>query len=311
MKTSAKPVKCHTGSTCRLHGSHNALNTVAQQIATVKKQQKETLTQKQNLFPQGNLRRKENLTQDEFKELYDISRQIEDHAENNNYYLYDSIRKYVGTSYIYYNPYLREGVEGLRKALMKEQRGREVKENTLNSYVDMCEEAKNEMDECFQTYEQTFKEPKLLYRAINITDDKNPDETPLAYVKRTYQPGAIIEDSAYVSTTNDPDYMTFFKRRPRSGKPKKHNIVFEIVATKGLPVFEKSYSKENPHHIQKSSIQSYEREVLLNRNTKFRVVGVKNVTFEHSYNKGYGLGFFSDVPDKATFPVVQLEQIVD
>lgn len=97
--------------------------------------------------------------------------------------------------------------------------------------------------------------PRVLYRGFTIPryiQDVNK------WVDDSYQPGAVVEDTSYVSTTIDPGQaMTEFGP---NGVGNRH-IIFEFITKEGVFISDKSR-------------WASEREVLIPRNKKFKVHAV-------------------------------------
>ena len=294
-----KETICRTGPGCRLHSP-------AQSILQVTKTRNiQTLNQ---FFPQTKTR--EPNPESFYAKFYTLSRDIEKLANQ-------QLEKTTGHHPSYYtrsgyeiiNAYLREGEQGFNTQYAKYAN---LDPNRTHDYTKPLQEVKQDiqiMDEWFNRYQQKFDKPVLTYRAIDLTNKLGDKETLYDYAKRTYTPGLEINDKAYVSTSIDPAFMTFFKKPNK--KTQKH-VVFEILTHTGLPMFNNNYlNNDTAHEIGRySSLQDFEREILLNRDTKFMVVGVKNVSFTHNYPQVATIGNHNlrGIPQTASYPVVQLIQ---
>lgn len=297
---------CRTGPGCKRHGGANnsssLTSTVEKQLNAARKAVSEKV--KSLPFPEGSSRKGKNTSDPEWAlNLYEQSREIEDNME------LDAARAlswYKISGYKQLNGYLRGGREGHKKAYISMHNERAPQEHIDEDYKSI-QRMSSSLDKAFD-HEVDLPEGTLLYRSIKIDDQIPEGMSPLAYLKEKYAVGNIIQDDAYISTSADPDYMTFFGRKRI--KAKGQHMAFEIVAKRGLPVFDEGFG-EKAHHLNDGSIQSFEREILLNRGTKFRIVGVKNVTFASSYPEHlgrYGSTLYH-CPKKVTLPVIQLEQI--
>lgn len=108
-------------------------------------------------------------------------------------------------------------------------------------------------------------EPQILYRSFRVPGARHsdtPGELRDEYVK-SFEPGATISFPSYMSTSVDSDLMIY---NTNSGRRRPDEfIVFEILSNRGV-----SLHDEERH----SSLQSLEREMLLPRDSKMRVVKV-------------------------------------
>jgi hypothetical protein len=294
---------CRKGPGCRLHdpaGKSTVSNDVSKQLDKARKAVE--AKDKKLPFPEGNKRVGLNTSNPDWAEsLYEKSIKLEDEIK---YPYLGTVSWYRSGGSKQINSLLRTGREGHAQAVQYEYGGNAKDESIKNAY-EATERHIKQIDEGFK-HAVTFDEPVLVYRSSIIYRDIPEGMTPLEYAKNKYTPGKEIIEHSYVSTSADPDCMTLYGRKRIKAKGK--NIVFEIAVKKGLPVLpEKSKSDPHPTRPSPGDIQSYEREILLDRGTKFRVIGVKNVTFKSSHgNNRYSW----DTPDSVTFPVVQLEQIV-
>lgn len=296
---------CRTGPHCKRHGNLTSASTVQQQLVAARKVVTEKI--KTLPLPEGTTRSSQNTTNPDWaKPLYEQSRKVEETLTDRQAQVLYHYRM-AGSRRI--NAYLRGGQEGHKTIYVKDHgtSGYVPTQESIDEDYVSTQKISAELDEIL-SHETPLPQGTVLYRAIKI-DDTIPDNmTALQFLKNKFKIGDVYEDKAHMSTSADPDYMTFFGRKRIKAKGK--HMVFEIVAKKGLPIFEENYSKE-PHTPKDGSIQTFEREVLLNRNHKYRVVGVKNVTFAHAYPeslRGWGSSV-NELPSKASYPVVQLEQL--
>lgn len=97
--------------------------------------------------------------------------------------------------------------------------------------------------------------PRTLYRGFKVP---RYIQDPAKWVDENYQPGSLVEDLSYVSTTIDPGQaMTEFGP---NGVGNRH-VIFEFITKEGVFISDKSR-------------WASEREVLIPRNTKFKVHAV-------------------------------------
>jgi hypothetical protein len=298
---------CRTGPSCKRHNfaQNNSLTSrISQQLVQARKAVSE---KNQSLpFPEGNKRVGKNISDPDWaKKLYIESNEIETKLTDQES---GSLGWYRMGGYGQVNALLRNGREGHRKTYEKEFNRPNASNKEVEEYYDNVKNHVKNIDQALK-HERTFNEPTLVYRGVRIEEQIPEGTTVLQYVKNKYKVGDTITEKGYVSTSADSDYMSFFGRK--RVKAKGPHVVYEIIAKKGLPVFEANRTSK-PYQPQDGNIQTFEREILLNRDSKFRVVGVKNVSFQHSYDehlRGWG-SFVNDCPNKVSYPVVQLEQII-
>ena len=108
--------------------------------------------------------------------------------------------------------------------------------------------------------QQESETPRTLYRHHIVPAGWSPRE----YAEKYFPIGSTISDSAFLSTTEDPAYIAgHFAARKGS-----NYVVYQIVSRKGVSVVR----DEKERH---GSVQSFEKERLLPRDSRFRVVGHK------------------------------------
>lgn len=159
-----------------------------------------------------------------------------------------------------------------------------------------------DIDFLFDNYEQELPDGTFLYRAVELPYSAQQSTAPLEYAQNMYKPGDSFTERAYVSTSADSDFMLNFGRPKYKDRPV---IIYEILAKRGLPIFQGQIPAPGKEEGW-DSIQDYEREVLLRRDTEFIVAGVKEVTFRHTYFKAPH--FLHRFPKAKKFTVVQVLQ---
>jgi hypothetical protein len=110
-------------------------------------------------------------------------------------------------------------------------------------------------------------EPRLLYRGIRITSDISKDEVS-GWLAENFPVGGVVSQANYVSTSVHPQIAANFSDGVWSDDGKK-SIVMEIVSSNGAPL---------GHEI---SANPGESEVLLPRNSRFKVVAVHENSLFH------------------------------
>jgi hypothetical protein len=301
---------CRTGPGCKRHGGATTVtlqNDIGKRLETARKAVKER--DKSLPFPEGTKRVGLNKTDPDWAlDLHNQSQEIDDSLDVSSA---NGLGWYRMGGYIATNAFLRGGKEAHDKAVLKDMgsSSSSVSEEYLKSSYERTVRHVEQVDQVFKDHQKTFDTPMPVYRAIRVEEEIPEGVSTLQYIKDKYKPGSEVVENSYVSTSADSDYMAFFGRK--RVKAKGTHIVYEIIAKKGLPIFQRGYGA-TPSRPSDGDIQSFEREILLERGSKFRVVGVKNASFEHSYSQeNQGLGsYVRDCPKKVTFPVVQLEQIV-
>lgn len=218
----------------------------------------------------------------------------------------DSISYYTGSSYQYMNAYLRDGRDGLRNVTyLKGWETSVVPESTVEKYVEMAEENIKTTDALFDNNSRLFNHKRVLYRSVRFPEKQRNGQSLQEYVAETYPVGKVVESKAYESTSADSDLMLAYQS---DSHKRNDEVVFEILTNKGVILHDPtSYGT----HISHS-----EREVLLPRGMKYRVVNVGTVTYETTYASGRPeatvfKSMRQSIPKKARKLVVQLEEITD
>lgn len=214
--------------------------------------------------------------------------------------LYQKTVGHYTTSYEFMNLGLKFGkVEGIEKYFDGFYRPEDMKtpENRANYYEKFDTRVKH-MDSVFTAWgERPERNVRRLYRTVH--SNRLGFDDPKSYAD-SLKVGDVIEEKSYLSTTADSDCMLYLNHPGHKDRGSKV-VVYEILSKEGLPIYNAegySFSRE-------------EREVLLNRGSKFKVAGVVERTFESSYESGFNANpqFASHALKRGRFTVVQLEHI--
>lgn len=211
--------------------------------------------------------------------------------------LRDSILHYI-SSYEPVNHYLREGKSGIQHYLKTGFGNPELMfpdmEASVASYVETTSGRVEKMDEAFATYKRPENNVRRLFRSELVPEGVSTEQYLAKFV-----PDSTVENKSYTSTSVDPDYMLVMNS-PHVNK--KRIVVFEMLSREGIPV--------HRHDDFPGAPSFAEREVLLDRGTKFKVKNVVSRKFFSSYpdKKPAGPHGEDGIPS-AEYIVVQMEQV--
>lgn len=118
------------------------------------------------------------------------------------------------------------------------------------------------MDKVMDRAEE-FKKPVISHRGISVP--KAAAEAILSGFRRAAESGQSVGFGGYMSTSIDPDVIDGFAK-PVSGREDGASISFEIKAKKGI-------------YVEPMTEYAGEEELLLPRTARYRVVGIKEVTW--------------------------------
>lgn len=154
--------------------------------------------------------------------------------------------------------------------------------------------------------------PRKLYRFFRVPAGVSPNE----YIERYFKTGEAFKEKGFMSTTADPEFI-MAHMHDRNGGNKNHGyVVMEILSKQGASLQPEEKSRGG-------DIQSLEKEILLPRNTKFRITGSRrSQRFEFAsdrkdlnsqYSRGYSQsdesyqrwGKFKK-GDHMNFPIIQM-----
>jgi hypothetical protein len=210
--------------------------------------------------------------------------------------------RYTTSSFRHVNNYLIGGKDYIASVYLKRKKT-PLEEDFLESQVGEAERSIPVLDKIFAQYNQAkeTKNPQLLYRAFRVLPPSGIKKTRpkdiKKYVEENYQIGSKVVNKSYTSTSLDSDYMLV-----SAHDEPEQLIVHEIVSKTGVPVYKK-YGEHN------KSIQNAEKEVIIPRDTTFRVVNVINSEFVSSYPDHDMLPFNlygRKMPKNKKFTVIQM-----
>jgi len=190
-----------------------------------------------------------------------------------------SIRTYCGHSYGNINAYNRAGREGVKHYLETnyDQAFSPLLEETIDTYVGYAERDIGHLDRIFDRYKRPNSNNRVLHRVVNIPKEERTNYDAKTYVDAKYKIGDTITEPSYMSTTADSDYVLSF-----GGHEPQNVIVYEILTNKGIPIHDPSTFK--------GSVEQAEREVLLNRGSKFKIVNITEANYKSTYPEGKPTG---------------------
>lgn len=112
--------------------------------------------------------------------------------------------------------------------------------------------------------------PEKLYRFFRVPAGVNPQD----YIKRYLKVGGGFKDRGFMSTTADPEFLTAHVMDRSGGTRNKGYVVLEMLSSAGASL----QPDDEPYW---GKVQSLEAEVLIPRNTGFRIVetGVRKFEF--------------------------------
>lgn len=216
---------------------------------------------------------------------------------------HNALLNYAFTGYKVANPYLRAGIEGLKA---EDRRYGEDNVADEASYLKSAERAQESiavLDSALQKAPRLTETPSVLYRYFRVrTPGRKPKASDVkSFITENYEPGKIVTFDSYVSASADSDYMLM-----AASRNPQEMFVYEIVTKKNDGV-----SLSRTPRTSSTSIQDLEREILLPRGKRFKVVDVLKATYESSFGEDVddGLNFHSRHPKNHRFTVVQLVEI--
>lgn len=297
---------CRKGANCKRHGLKA---TISRQILDIdknaKKQQLNNLHKNvSSLLPKNNQVRKGLNNPSQKNELEKLHTDTETFLSSLDKNTRNALHLYKLSAFRNVNNYLIGGSKYITEFYRKNY-SEEIDENDLETYVTRAQKMVPKIDEAFVSYNSMVKqrEPRLLYRSFRVPPSQKGTKTTRSdinsFVKQTYKIGDVITNKSYTSTSVDSDFpLVDCQRKP------EQIIVHEIVSSKGIPLFKRFTQNDK-------SIQNAEKEILLPRNTSFRVVNIVEAEYESSYSENEILPFntFGDVPRSKTFTVIQMVEV--
>jgi hypothetical protein len=206
----------------------------------------------------------------------------------------DEILRYQQTGYLVVNPYLR---------------GQEVEEG----YDRIAQKYIEHLDSALSKAPQSPVD-RILYRSIYLPTAQRVEGTTKKqqlndYLDDNFVPGETVEFPEYLSTSVDSDLVV---RSDQKKRKKGFHAVLEIVSKSGAVLHKEGRRGSY-------GVQDDEKEILLPRGMKFKVVKVyRDVTFESTYRQGVDNSGMSHErlrePGpriRSHVPVIQLMEIED
>lgn len=298
---------CRKGADCQRHGTGRKASSTSPSMSPAeqilkqieKAKRANSITPTHPLFPVGNVIRKGLNNPSDTTVLDALDTEANNFRAELSNDEGDAIAKYSMTAYDYVNSYLRGGSEGLVEYLKNSEKIASPSQANVDKHIEYSENIIPHLDSAFAKYDSHAKKNRLLYRGFRVKNPNGSKTTSAdidAYVSQHYPVGKTITNKAYVSTSADADYMLAFTRRHP-----EQVIVHEIVSKKGIPLHESGWRNGN-------KINDAEREILLARGTKFKVVAIKKATFESTYPQGRPIfsPFFMNVPKKKRYTIIQM-----
>lgn len=164
----------------------------------------------------------------------------------------DIIRNYAMNFYQGVNSYLR-----------KNGFSQWVKNDTYSEKEAMIERIKNNVAELDSALNKAPipDGPRKLYRFFKVPAGVTPQE----YIEKYFTNGEAFKDKGYMSTTADPEFMMGHIYDRNKGEKNHRFVVMEIISQQGASLQSRETSRSG-------DIQSLEKEILLPRNTKLRII---------------------------------------
>ncbi len=207
-----------------------------------------------------------------------------------------SLRTYSGHAFSNINGYNREGRAGVEKQLRKHYTSGILafNEETFSEYEGYAKRDVAAIDAIFARYVRPNNNNRVLYRVVRPPEGK-AYKGAKDYVQNTYKIGDTITDKSYMSTTADSDYVLAY-----GGFEPENVIVYEILTNKGIPIHN---PKTYPGQVEHS-----EREILLNRGSKFKIVNITETKYKTTYPEGKPAGHsaYSDAIPEYKYTVIQM-----
>lgn len=206
---------------------------------------------------------------------------------------------YGGMGSAHVNAYLRGGEAGVRAYVTRhDEPGVPVDEKEVESYLELAQKNTARMDATFAAHPRAEINARVLHRSIELPQGMDAQ----AFIEANYPVGAEVTERSYLSTSIDSDNVLLHT----AGHEERH-IVFEILSDEGLPLH------RTGEFAGTVGPGAFEREVLLNRNSKFKVISHGAATYESthenvrpdSHNRHHG------AKKRQRYSVVQLQQVKD
>lgn len=280
---------CRKGASCKRHGLSATISRQlkeAQTNATKVDAAKPASAFSHPLLKDGSHVRK-GLNTEESKHILEKLHQDSDDLEASlDVSARNFLHRYKSDAFRYVNNYLIGGPKYIASVYLRRKKSK-ISEDLLAAQAKNAEKAIPVMDSIFKKYEEEHpnQEQRVLYRSFRVLPPEGKKKTSAAdidsYVNQTYKVGDKITNKAYTSTSLDSDFILVDTQYDP-----EQIIVHEIVSSKGIPIFSR-YGPEN------KSIQNAEKEILLPRESSFRIVNVTEATYRSSYKNYYDAPFMS------------------
>lgn len=164
----------------------------------------------------------------------------------------DAVSGYTMTDYVEINEMLRKRQYSTKDATREPVTRAERHKVLLSQRIPMMDKA--------LSLAKPMDEPEKVYRFFRIPTGVTANE----YIKKYLSLGGGFRDRGYLSASLDSDYIASHIINRSGGMRNKNYVVFEILSNSGVSVH-RSMESEN--------VQSVESEVLLPRNSRFRIAG--------------------------------------
>ena len=230
----------------------------------------------------------QNLNREMFEEFSDLGEKLSKEELN-------TLHKYTFIGNERLNNFLRKNLKKLKTDYFEY---RDPSPEEWESTLKRSQEEIELMDSVFKKKDENknFKK-RTLYRHHIVPAGITPKE----FAEKYFKIGERISDPAFLSTTEDPSYIA---GHAHNRKPTEY-IVYQIISSNGISMVTGPDEREG-------NVQSWEKERLLNRGTKLRVLGItrnkfgvnpERVVMRKQFGKGYS--YPETIKDKF-FTVVQL-----
>lgn len=164
----------------------------------------------------------------------------------------DAISGYTMTDYVEINEMLRKRRYSTKDATREIVTRADRRNALLSQRIPIMDKA--------LSLAEPMAEPEKVYRFFRVPEGVKAND----YIKKYLSLGGGFQDRGYLSTSLDSDYIASHIINRSGGMRNKNYVVFEILSNSGVSVH-RSTESEN--------VQSVESEVLLPRNSRFRIAG--------------------------------------
>lgn len=280
---------CRKGASCKRHGLSATISRQlkeAQTNATKVDAAKPASAFSHPLLKDGSHVRK-GLNTEESKHILEKLHQDNDDLEASiDIPTKNALYRYRADAFRYVNNYLIGGSKHIASVYLR-RKGVKLREDMALAQAENAKRIIPVIDSVFKKYEEEHpnQEQRVLYRSFRVLPPEGKKKTSAAdiddYVKQNYKVGDKITNKAYTSTSLDSDFILVDTQYDP-----EQIIVHEIVSSKGIPMFSRFTENDK-------SIQNAEKEILLPRESSFRIVNVTEATYRSSYKNYYDAPFMS------------------